>query len=69
MKKTMDCFKMIQNGNVVDEFVLCTDSNNHAVISNKGGILFDGYYLEAVEKWAEIRSDMAMCAMLGVELV
>lgn len=69
MKKTIDCFKMVQNGKVIDEFILRTDSNNHAVISNKGGILFDGYYPEATEKWVEIRNDMAMCAMLGIELV
>ena len=65
MKKMIDGFKITKDGKTIDEFCYYVDSNNHASISNKSGCLFDGFKLEAEEKWSEIRKDMKMCESFG----
>ncbi|MBR2555756.1 MAG: hypothetical protein IKE94_12915 [Aeriscardovia sp.] len=69
MKKMIDGFKVVKGEQVLDEFSYYVDSNNHASISNNGGCLFDGYKLEAEEKWNQIRKDTKLFEVMGFTIV
>ena len=69
MKKKIDGFKVVNGGKVLDEFSYYVYSNNHASISNNGGCLFDGYKLEADEKWHQIRKDTTLFEAMGFSVV
>ena len=51
MGRTVHRVDVIVNGTIADTFVLIDKGGNHATISNKGHILFDGYILEAYKIW------------------
>ena len=51
MTKTVHHINVIVNGKIADTVVLLDKGGNHATISNKGHILFDGYILEAYKIW------------------
>lgn len=69
MKKKIDGFKVVIGERVLDEFSYYIDSNNHASISNNCGCLFDGYKLEAEERWNQIRKDAKIFEDMGFSIV
>ena len=72
MARTVHQVNIFVNDKMVDTHVLIDKGGNHAVISNKNHVLFDGYILEAYKIWDDKMNEFKMlrdAGFLSIEVV